>query len=110
MAQGNEAGGFLGGLNAGDAGDGEDIALGQAAAAEQGEGGPLESDVPGGDGGAHQRGLGGDIHHAGGPGGSEVGEAGRGASGGHGESFSADRFRGEEKFPATFLQKSRKLF
>ena len=65
MAHGDEVGGILGGHDAGDAGDGEDLALGDSALGDELEGLGLHGNEATGDGFALSVGLGADVDHPG---------------------------------------------
>ena len=82
VAKGDQLGGPLGGHDAGEAGDFEDVALGGASIVDQGERFGGHADAAAGPGGAAGDGLFADVDHAAGAGGVEMSEVGHGLVGG----------------------------
>src|SRR5262249_51446129 len=64
VTEGDDLRGQFGGLDARQAGDGEDITFGDLAGADRREGLRVHLDAGGGDGAAKGRGLGGDVDHS----------------------------------------------
>jgi hypothetical protein len=74
VAQRDEVAGFLGGHDAGDAGDAQHVAFFGVAGFDEGQGGGQHFDAAAGDGDAVRGGLGGHVHHVGLALGVKVGE------------------------------------
>ena len=78
MAQRDEVAGFLGGHDAGDAGNAQHVAFFGGAGFDEGQGGGQHFDAAAGDGDAVRSGLGGHVDHVGLALGVKVGECGHG--------------------------------
>ena len=78
VAQRDEVAGFLGGHDAGDAGDAQHVAFFGVAGFDEGQGGGQHFDAAAGDGDAVRGGLGGHVDHVGLALGVKVGECGHG--------------------------------
>ena len=78
VAQRNQVAGFLGGHDAGDAGNAQHVAFLGGAGFDEGQGGGQHVDAAAGDGDAVRGGLGGHVNHVGLALGVKVGECGHG--------------------------------
>lgn len=73
MAEGNEGGGVFGGHDASEAGGAENVPFGGVACGDRLQGFGFHADLAHGDRFAHGAGFLGNIHHAGGAGGIQMG-------------------------------------